>query len=158
MRSIRNSVEQPSAAVYFAVAATSALVVLAVAGYAARPASPQVEAASASPVSALVPSVEHESAVDSTGARASGLAQVVSVLLEGDTIVPDEIHISAGRPARLVITGESSCASSISFSAFDSRTVTYGDGRCEVLVPALTAGTYPFSCDSHLISGSVVAK
>jgi len=156
-RAIRRSVEDPGLVTCFAVATASALLVLLIAGYQAASLSADAEPGESVPVSALVPSNASASSSTSTwGPRAQ--PQEASVLVEAKRLVPSIIHVTAGRPTRLAFVGGASDVPEVSFSSVDVHALPRDDGRLEVMVPALSPGTYPFTCGAECGSGAVVVE
>ena len=158
-RAIRRGLEEPGAVSYFVVAVSSALVVLAVAGYLARPADAALDR------SASLSSPRLSSAATGGLAPASAInevvdarQQVVSVFLDGDTMTPDQISVHAGVPTTLLFTGSTTSAKSVAFSDLATDKLEDRDGMVEIRLPALVPGVYPFSCAEGRVTGIVFAE
>lgn len=142
--------------IYVAVALSSALLVLAVAGYLAH--STEVEDAYL-PADIVAHQQESLSAA-SVGAspRVDGEGvQIVRIDASKGVFEPNQVVVRAGVPVRLVFTKGVRCTDVVTFSKPEMSVRLDRDGGTLDL-PALEAGVYSFGCRNGGASGLVLAE
>jgi len=141
---------------YFAIAASTALIVLAVAGYTSQF---DVDASYQPPHVTSTPRVSsgQVAQVASGGAVASLGGQTVYVDASDGIFRPNQISVRAGVPVRVVFSRGKSCTSLVRFDSLDVTAVLDRD-TVVVGLPALSRGVYGFSCAHGSASGLLLAE
>ena len=70
---------------------------------------------------------------------------------------PDTILVSAGIPVEIEFTEGHGCLGRVLFEQFGIDE-SLENGGATVRLPALEAGTYPFSCGMHMVHGKLIAE
>lgn len=155
-RLIREGIESPGLMTYFAVAASTALIVLAIAGYTSHF---DTDATYQPPhMSNAVASPSAQFAQVASG-RVDTASRVQTVYIDASEGVfrPNQITVRAGQPVRVVFSRGRSCTAFVRFDSLDVNAVLDRDGVV-VRLPALRRGVYSFSCSHGSASGLLLAE
>lgn len=155
-RLIREGIERPGPMTYFAIAASTALIVFAVAGYASQLDADAIYLPAHMASSASASSTGLTQAA-SGRAVASSAGQTVYIDASEGVFKPNQVSVRAGVPVRLVFTRGRSCTSLVRFDSLDVTADLSRDGVV-VRLPALRAGVYSFRCAHGSTSGLLLAE
>jgi sulfite exporter TauE/SafE/copper chaperone CopZ len=102
-------------------------------------------------------STQAASATTSANVAVTPLDQTITSSQDGDGYHPDETVVYAGRPTHWVVTSTApfSCASSLGSQDLGFQGVLK-EGRNVIELPALTTGTYKYSCAMGMYTGRIV--
>ena len=105
------------------------------------------------------PSADAGARVGRAAPVAAGAPQTVEVLVEGG-YSPATIELAAGQPTRLHFTRQedSDCSAELLIPAFHIRRELPAFQTTTIELPAVPAGTYPFSCGMGMLKGRLVVK
>ncbi|HSK46863.1 MAG TPA: cupredoxin domain-containing protein [Coriobacteriia bacterium] len=158
-RLIRDGIATPGPLTYFAVAAVTAVFVLAVIGYSSHIGRP-AEGYLPRDIAVMPLSANSGSAVPvaaSNRAAAVPAAQTVFIDASQGAFSPNQISVRAGVPVQIVFSKGSGCTTAV---RFESLRIFADLDRDEVVVrlPALSRGVYPFSCAHGVATGLLLAE
>jgi len=104
-----------------------------------------------------VPSRSTQAASASANVTVTPVDQTITSSQDGDGYHPDETVVYAGRPTHWVVTSTApfSCASSLGSQDLGFQGVLK-EGRNVIELPALTTGTYKYSCSMGMYTGRIV--
>lgn len=98
-----------------------------------------------------------------TGAEVPGTAaldggvQKITVNVTGGTYSPNVVKLKAGVPAQITFTQASGCTGTVTSPEL-GFTEDLSSGAKTVSLPALSAGTYSFTCGMSMVYGKIVVE